>query len=990
LRAVGCLLVFGGVSSALAPGTAVQSQGDPELQGSVGSASEEVAAPLAEVQGETPSGVQAGAQEPGTTAASAPHVVKSVWDVLDLDLFRRATAPIPAGIPVARTTARKVKSAAAIAELGAALAGPDGTLWMSYLGDELRYGQSKPERWASTAKLVATLELFELAPGIVAGLELDVENFIHQAAWSSLAELYGRRFQNAAEWEEFVGEATYNPMAKRAIAELRERSRQARDQQLELFVYHLDRAAAHLSDSDPLVRLGAAEVLGAALRSETVDRDATLDQLLARLTVEHQAEVLSAMLDALFTVLENMPAGDPHVERLREILADCALAGAPSAELLIARALARLQWAGVEAIAADSLESGVALLAAILRRTGGVASTAKPDELGVLNARGGFEQDADVLQGVLKALDKICLGVGGDSVTSARLAANVDRSPLLQLVLSVDVDHGVREVAAGTLPRLAPPEDVAVLIEVLCSGDEGISSELRFRLMGAMKRFVERDDASPEQIGPVVSCLLEHTGRPEEHMRERALTLLLSDALTAQVTKEHARLFIERLAGETAPSLQEKLLLLIERNGDRSMLDGILSLPNFDSLVARGGASEKMMVDLVTKLAGDDPMERYSAAKRLYPRTDKTARISQGTRALGLIAALPQEAVVDYSVSQHRDIVKWAFELRVYGKDLAKSMPNGVDFLQRLVDIHVPKSGGGEAYSPPEKALFQALFLSDIATAKGNGEATALESAILAKFGDAEEKASSHTAANFDKVIFRARARFYCNSGQHGRALKDFNAVFTSAEASLLEPADLRSAVLAALAQSDSGESAAPAESDTVEPAAGTQPSPQDFLGALNFGLALVNHPSWHKEPEPVRYEDLWQIASHARSSEDLEALANVQDLLAALPSEVISEAPPVLPGNIAPNSVWFGLDGDANRLAELNRLLTEIEAERIRLEVLQTSPANVPDPSPEPALDKILEVEESSAPTEEVLKPTVNPRSAASSSDASKAVDVK
>ena len=70
------------------------------------------------------------------------------------------------------------------------------------------------------------------------------------------------------------------------------------------------------------------------------------------------------------------------------------------------------------------------------------------------------------------------------------------------------------------------------------------------------------------------------------------------------------------------------------------------------------------------------------------------------------------------------------------------------------MDIHVPKSGGGEAYSPPEKALFQALFLSDIATAKGNGEATALESAILAKFGDAEEKASSHTAANFDKVIF--------------------------------------------------------------------------------------------------------------------------------------------------------------------------------------------------------------------------------------------
>ncbi len=870
----------------------------------------------------------------GTTPASSPKMAKGPWAALDLDLFRRAIAPVPAGIPVARATERRVERVAHIAEFGTELTGPNGDLWMRYLGDALRYGQSDPVEWASIAWLVAELELFPLAPAVVAGLELGKGSFVYQAAWSSLAKLYGQRFDSVEEWQSFVGDAEYNPLAKRVISELRERSNLARVQQLELLVYHLDRAAICLVDSDPLVRLGAADVLGKALRENTIDREITLDQLLEHLHVERQPDVINSMLEALFTVLENRPSGDLRVERLRKILAESALSQSPSAELLIARALARLPWAGKEAIAADSLETGVGYMAAILRRVGGVKSIVEVEVFEGADGGKKSEQDADVLVGILKALDKLCLGVGGDSVTSARLAANVDRSPLLSLVLSDEVDLIVREIAAGTLPRVAPPEDVAVLIEVLCSGDEDIASELRYPLMGAMQRFVERDDVSTEQIVPVVNCLLDHTGRPEEQLRERALKLLLSEALTAQITSEHAQLFIERLAAEAAPSLQDKLLLLIERYGDQSMLDSILGLPNFDSLVGRGAAAEKNMIDLVVKLAGSDPDARYSAAKRLYPRVDQTKRISLGERALALIAELPPESAANYSMVAHRDIVKWAFELRVYGTDLAKRMPNGVEFLQRLVDVHVPKSGGGEAYSAPEKALMQALFLSDVAKAKGNGQAAALRGEILAKFADAEEKAADHTAANFDKVIRRARARFFCGSGEIERAFKDFLFVFESDESFLLEPGDLRFSVQASIAQAKLRSAEAAASAGASAPLGEAIPSPADFLAAYRFGYALVTHPSWKKEPEPVRYDDLRGLLVHTQSSLDLAAIVQVDTLLSELPEQV-SEEPHLgsVTGEDAPAPVWFELDRNVEQLAELNLLRAGFRMERSRLE---------------------------------------------------------
>ncbi|MDG2144226.1 MAG: hypothetical protein P8N31_11765 [Planctomycetota bacterium] len=868
------------------------------------------------------------APEPVEESPAEPPAMP--WDALDLELYRRATASVPPGIPVSRAAERLAETELAAAELAVALTGDQGSLWLDYLASELQFQLAAPKRWANAAQLVVKLELFQLAPLVAKALDQPKDTYVRQAAWASLAELFGVRRETAAEWQEIAA----SPFTPDSHAELREQASLSRERLLELFTFRLADAAISINDVDPLVRAGCAVVLGSALLAGTVDSDSTLDVLLSRLEIEHRPRVVDALLEATFTTLEGRSAGDPRVARLRSILAQAAQSTAPTSELLIARGLARLSWPSTEPMAASSLESGAALLSTVLRRVSEVGP-----------ADSGEQRDADVLFGVLKALDRLCRGVGGDSETSLRLGANVDRSPLLQLVLRDEFAPGVRELAAGTLPRVAPPEDIAVLIEVLSDKQTDLSSELRYALLGAVGRFVERDDAAPEYSAPVLSCLLDHTGHSEELIREHALGLLLSDGISAEISQDQAKLYLARLDLEQTPSLQDKLLLLIGRYGDASMLDGVLELKSFDALVARGPASEKAMLDLVAQLAGTKPAARFSAAERFYKTVNPGLQISPGIHALSLVAELSATSLLDLSSQQHQAIARWAVELRVYGVDLAKDIPNGVDLLDHLVNVHVPSSGTGEAYSQPEKELMQALFLSDIAATKTNGEAKAMESEVLAKFATALELAPQHSESNFSMLVRHARARFRSKPDSFGLAFIDYSIIFNSPERTLLDPGDLRSASKSALAQARvRAESAAivAGTSPNAIPEQSRVPTAGDQLSAFQFSLALVSHESWQREPETVRFEDLRNLATTAAASGDRKAVSAVNSLFKGLP-KVVAESQGVGEGPATSMArPWSGLDTTAEHLTELNRLHVVIQQELGRLTVQDTTAEEV------------------------------------------------
>ena len=357
-----------------------------------------------------------------------------------------------------------------------------------------------------------------------------------------------------------------------------------------------------------------------------------------------------------------------------------------------------------------------------------------------------------------------------------------------------------------------------------------------------MGRFVERDDVALAYNAPVVTCLLEHAGHEEEHIREHALGLLLSDAFSAEISTDQARLFLARLDVEQTPSMQDTLVQLIGRYGDESMLQGVLELKSFDSIVSRGPASEKAMVDLVAQLAGTNPAARFNAAQRFYRTVKPGVQISPGIHALSLVAELSTESLVELSELEHREIAQWAVELRIYGVNLAKDIPRGKDLLEHLVDVHVPNSGTGKSHSQPQKDLMQALFFSDIAATKSNGEAKAMESEVLAKFAAALEQASEHELANFSMLVRHARARFRSKPDSFGLAFVDYSIIFNSSERKLLDPGDLRSAAKSALDQARVRAEAAAVASGASAAGVSTQskiPSAGDQLSAFQFSLAL-------------------------------------------------------------------------------------------------------------------------------------------------------
>lgn len=886
---------------------AAEPPGEPEE-----AAVEEQAAP------EIPAEQQTAPQDAEEDKTGQDEAPSEPWAELDLGLYTEATQPIPVGIPDSRRLARETERDAARAKFAGELAGPLGALWRRYLEERLRYGQDRPGQWRAAAELVVALDDFDLAHALATGLTAPEGSLVRQVAHETLAELYGHDFADDADFEAFTEGLEPKGATLRVIEELRVERERSRALLLKTFEYDKGAAAEHLDDLDPATRLGAARVLAAALRDGQMGTDKVLPVLLARAAGERSPEVAAVLLDAAVAALSARPAGDALVERLRAELSASVRSGADGLELVIARSLARLPWPGAEAVDKTSLEKGAGLISTLLLK---------------VNAE-GEAADQDVTLGVLQALDSMCVAAGDDLTTAKRLETTDVRLALLALAFDDRAETASRVVAVGTLPRVAPASGLLDLIRLVSTerleGAE-LPISLRFSVMGAMGRFAERGDAGEEGLGALATCLLENVSRPEADLRRRALVLLGEDALEHELTARSLELFIRRLGVETESDLQAELLRLIGRYGGPEDLPGVLALANFDQLAAEDRTSDAGLAGLLETLAGGDPALVFESAERLWNVKESDGQWARREEALGLVARLSPEAAARLTPEQHRSVANWAIQLREAGVSLAATMPGGVDFLERLVELHLPKSGSSEPYGLAEQNLMAALFLSDLAAARGNGEAARLKDEVLAKFARAEELAVDHPTAEFVYLVRRARARFLVATSAPvpPTALEDFLFVFDSDFRALLDAADLRSA--GQLAEATPGK-----ERD-----------------AWRFSQALVALGPWRSEPAAVRLEDLRALTSRAEAVGDAATLAAAAALFSGLPE--VATGPD---GSAPVGTIWAGLVAEEATRSELAGLLSGInEASRKLAEAEKPEPPPVEQPEPQdgPTVDSIV-----------------------------------
>lgn len=819
-------------------------------------------------------------------ANKSAQAIQSAWPNIDHDLYREATRPIPAGLSATRRAEREVERGAASAALAAELEGEGGAEWRRFLEERLRYFQDEPRQWIALAELVVELRRFDLAPTLAVGLE--AAEPIRAVAQDSLASLYGKEFESTADFNAFVEGLELDAATLRLIDQLCAERDRAREFELSLFAFDPERAKAALDSTDRRLRRGAAQALAALLRDSGTLIDQLAPTLLERVGVEKAPEIAEVIIGSLADAIEGRPAGGPIVEGLRAELAGRAQIDPNGQRLVIARALAQLPWTGTDASSDAALERGAGLIAGLLMT-------------------GSVEQDPDVTLGVLQALNSLCNAVSVTPEAARRLEATDLRERLVSLAFEDQADLSARVVAVGILPRVAPVSGLQDLI--LLAGRESepeLPTSLRFAVLGAMGRFAAREGVDPADLQPLVTCLIEHTERPEADLRNLALELLGEGALAAHLEGRSVRAFVERLGVETDKAVLAKLIALIGKYGTEADLPDVLALEGFDALAGKDLPPDANLALLIQDLAGGDGELTLAGAMRLWNVEAELGLWARREAALGLIARLSTEAAAALSPEHHRTVAVWARDLRGAGVSLAAAMPGGADFLERLVDLHLAGSSFGPGFGAGEQNLWSAVFLSDLFAARGNAGDKELKAEILSKYARAEELSKSHSDPAFVYVVRSSRARFLVASEPKimlapgtgalidglGTALADFEFVDRSDHAGLLDTNDLRSAGLMAA----------------------TLATPAGLERATEFSLALIARPSWTQEPLAVRVLDLEQLTERALAAgtKQREALIAFEEL----PAEM----------GVAETVAWRGLTLDRATWSKLRGSVANLE----------------------------------------------------------------
>jgi hypothetical protein len=252
-------------------------------------------------------------------------------------------------------------------------------------------------------------------------------------------------------------------------------------------------------------------------------------------------------------------------------------------------------------------------------------------------------------------------------------------------------------------------------------------------------------------------------------------------------------------------------------------------------------------------------------------------------------------------------IASWVWRVVRAGvapRDLA---PVGLDFEQRLLDVHLPRgeasgAGTGVGLDDFERAHLTALLRADLFLGSAGARRRGTKPQVEAAFESAQTQA---TTPELRWLVLRDRARFRAAADECVKAMSDYRRLFEAGERadSLLGIPDLRAAVELLDRLDEAG-------------GLGRSASAGEACAILR---RIIARSAWRAEPAAVRMQDLRDWVRTALASGDAASLRRVDAALADLPltqleTETEREPPPI----------WFGLTREAGWFQELLDLRTQ------------------------------------------------------------------
>ncbi len=691
-------------------------------------------------------------------------------------------------------------------------------------------------QWQAAAFAAGGLGLVELLPRVAAGLDLPGRRAA--AARRALHAGLGIWFEDRAAFEPFARLA--DPRAVEPFQRQLGRLEAVHEQRLgELWRADPRAIESGLNHVSPALRRRAATALANAVGASTLDSAFAAPLLLGRARGEHDGRALCSQLDALTDVLQGSAPSSPLVNQSRELLQVLAREGPPDVLHCVARALAALPWSAVGAASADGPDLSEAF-----------------DALGALLARGGAEGglDADVRIGLIEAVRGLALRSayqpGMASSSGRRMAAR-----LVAIVGDPIEAPAARRAAAAALSDLAGDDQIETLVGLLESARGDLP--LRFALLGTLTRVaIDLEPADPRaaELARVGLALLAES---DVDLRRRALALLGDGAIEGALD---VAALARQVAGESNLELRGQMLSLLRRSAGASELPVLLQSDSLAGYAASSAARAAEVSDLVVALAAGDGELLFAGAQQLA----ESARIAaNGTlaplgcvvahepgrlvRALELVARLDPAAATALPERAHCAVVDWVHNLVAGSPRLGGTLSDGVAFMTRLLDVHLPAAALAGASGAP--AVLERVRARVMAERERPGESAgrAFDSA-LASAGDGD----------LFRAILRDRARHQFARGDRVASLVDLRSLarmdlgagaLGSAAARLLDPTDLRRAY-GLIAEGSADDASVAAE-------------------VFDFAQLAVTHPAWPLEPVDGRRLDLFTLGESALRSGD-------------------------------------------------------------------------------------------------------------------------
>ncbi len=841
-------------------------------------------------------------------------------------LLLRAGREVPATVTAARRTDRLQERERSLAWLRERLDSDPAAAaaWAEEVEARLEDSAHAP-LWIATVRTLGRLGDASRAPRIAAALDGADPQLAH-AARLALHDLFLRWFVTAEEFRAFWPEAQGTCGDSVFMETARAKEREAREALVQLLRYEPRRARELVRGPDPRLRAAAAAALG---RAEGAEAEAAVEALFALLETEPSGEAFQAGLEALLARLSGATPDAPEVRRLRSLLVSRLRAAELELQAPLADGLRRIAWSE-QGLGEDGLFVGIDALAGQLRRL------LERDRL----------TDRDTLNASLGALLGLSRRAGEAGLELAPRLAGLEPA-LLDRVEDAGEDPAVRSAAVQLLPLLANGATIERLARSLAA--PGLPASLGYSLLGALATLAAGLPPDDPATRRALETLLDQLDAPDEVLRQRSLAELRSPRLASLVALADPGAFVDALAVETQPDLQAQLLGLVSSHGGAPEAERLVGLERFDAVARSGPGAPGRLAQTLARLAGEDAALLVRCFQRLLDVDDAGTRVLRLREALGAVARLSPESLAALDDAAHRAVVAWATELRA----ASGSVPGGRDFLERLVEVHLPGCGGAAVVGEAARLEHvRALLLSDLSGLEG---AAVEASAVTTAFAEAERLAGEAGDGRLRALVLRDRARFHVARGETGAALEDYRALFAAqlppgaGGPGVLELADLR------------GGGALLVEAATAEGAEPTVAAAR-LAEALQVSLALVRDASWGLEPAAVRLKDLRDLTARAAGCGELVVVEEAAQLLTGLPELLPGDGAEPTPPPAAPEgAVWAGLLGEPVTHAELLALRDALAARAAALRPAPEEPAAT-EPS-EPGPERAPEEEAPEAP---------------------------